>query len=139
MVKERSINLNETNTEDSRYSSLGKGVNYLRLLDVSDRYEHLIGISNVVLGSVSGTYSENKRVVNDNLGRVIKIGNDVKEERYVVRNDKGYSEGDLEVIRKSNYPGLLGMDRGSIVVSAINYPDSLVNVKVKEVVIEDGD
>lgn len=128
MVKERSINLNETNTEDSRYSSLGKGVNYLRLLDVSDRYEHLIGISNVVLGSVTGTYSENKRVVNDNLGRVIKIGSNVKEERYVVRNDKGYSEGDVEVIRKSSYPGLLGMDRGSIVVSSINYPEKLVGL-----------
>lgn len=139
----RSVNLNESNIEESRYTPLGKSLNYVGLLDVVDRYEHLIGISNVLVDDYKHQVGDRDFVnLRDNLGsRVISVeGGDV--DLVVIRNDRGYSEEDIRVVRNTITPGMLGIDRGVIGVSVIDYPKSLTErivVSVVEVEVEDDE
>lgn len=126
----RSVNLNESNIEESRYTPLGKGVNYVGLLDVFDRYEHLIGISSVFYDNLDGieiNYSENVKLLRDNCGSVILgDGNEGIVNIVVGHNSKGYNEEGM--IYNTLVPGMLGMDMGVIGVMAIDYPNRLRNV-----------
>lgn len=138
----RSVNLNESNIEDSRYTPLGKSLNYVGILDVIDRYEHLIGISVKVRDNVESKYTDNVIDVRDNSGRVLIECNDVVIGNSVIlRNNRGYNEEGIKVYN-TDTPGMLGIDRGVIVLRVIDYPKSLTErtvVSVKEVEIEDED
>lgn len=135
----RSVNLNESNIEDSRYTPLGKSLNYVGILDVIDRYEHLIGISVKVRDNVESKYTDNVVDVRDNRGRVLIEGKDVViGSSVILRNDRGYNEEGIKFYN-TDTPGMLGIDRGIVSVEVIDYPKSLTEriVIVSDVDVED--